>query len=282
MEAAEKEFGYMRRWIGELVWTAEEGIALLVGLVPTDINAAKRTATSDAVDLSQRIADRIASMNYACSAAGQERDFRLDQYRRFKKLWGVEKDNKDATVSDFINWSIEKKIQVPWIDWAKTTYPGLFAGEGEPHVLEDMNLALIKPISCREAQNNAILTKLKSLKYDPKKLPKIPNGKSWVKAEIWDALKRNRSIFSSKKVFNRAWLKCCWSTTCGLSDNVIEVAHIAFVSGGARFLGFGSARRSYQLKGSDRPQALLRTCPQSAASRRVMRRILAMRTKASA
>jgi hypothetical protein len=62
----------------------------------------------------------------------------------------------------------------------------------------------IKPIQRGKAQDYVILKTLRSMGYNPLRLPKNPNGKDGVKAEVRGALKDNK-LFTGTTVFRRAW-----------------------------------------------------------------------------
>lgn len=62
-----------------------------------------------------------------------------------------------------------------------------------------------QPVQRQQAQQTAILEALKAAGHDPLKLPKFRPGKPWVKGEIWNKLKAETQLFSSKKVFDTGW-----------------------------------------------------------------------------
>jgi hypothetical protein len=63
----------------------------------------------------------------------------------------------------------------------------------------------IKPVQRSAAQDAAIISALKTLGHDPKRLPKNAPGKPGVRSEVWAILKKNSKTFSSTKVFTNAW-----------------------------------------------------------------------------
>lgn len=62
-----------------------------------------------------------------------------------------------------------------------------------------------KPILKFPAQEEAILRAIQDRGHDPKALPARRNSQKWVKSEVWDVLKSEKSIFQSKSTFDKAW-----------------------------------------------------------------------------
>ncbi len=61
------------------------------------------------------------------------------------------------------------------------------------------------PMSRRKSQQEAILAELRSMGYDPKKLPPIVKGGRGIKHEIWQQCEPKKTTFVSKNVFKKAW-----------------------------------------------------------------------------
>lgn len=70
-------------------------------------------------------------------------------------------------------------------------------------------LTIAKPITRKkpegEVRRNAILTCIRALGHDPKRLPKRDAGRRGIKADVWDRLKGNNSLFPKRKSFNNTW-----------------------------------------------------------------------------
>lgn len=63
-----------------------------------------------------------------------------------------------------------------------------------------------KPVSRAVAQDAAILQAIRSMGYDPLKLPVPPAGRRGVKADVRAALEKKNQIFPTRsKVFEKAW-----------------------------------------------------------------------------
>jgi hypothetical protein len=63
----------------------------------------------------------------------------------------------------------------------------------------------IKPVQRSAAQDAAVISALKALGHDPKRLPKNSPGKPGVRSAVWAILKKDCKTFSSTKVFTNAW-----------------------------------------------------------------------------
>lgn len=64
----------------------------------------------------------------------------------------------------------------------------------------------LKPVQRSQAQNEAILSMLRSMGYDPAALPKRESGKAGVKAEVRHAL-GDGGMWVGTQVFNKAWAR---------------------------------------------------------------------------
>lgn len=69
----------------------------------------------------------------------------------------------------------------------------------------ETSVDMVRPLQRQQTQQAAILKACKAAGYDPLKLPKFRPGKPWVKGEVWGKLKVEKSIFTSRKVFDTAW-----------------------------------------------------------------------------
>lgn len=54
-------------------------------------------------------------------------------------------------------------------------------------------------------QESTILETIRKLNHDPLRMPKQKPGKAGIKAEVWQSLARNKSLFSSRSTFDGAW-----------------------------------------------------------------------------
>lgn len=117
-QAPGEDFGYVAHWLDELVWTAEEGIALLAGLRPIEVESPKLAAAPQPRSLDQVVADRTRAISEAVSVQGRRKATRLREYRRWKRLWDLETGGASARPSEFIDWAWKNRMDVPWGDWA--------------------------------------------------------------------------------------------------------------------------------------------------------------------
>ncbi|MFN3861703.1 MAG: hypothetical protein ACK4R2_09565 [Roseateles sp.] len=63
------------------------------------------------------------------------------------------------------------------------------------------------PLTRFAAQEQTILSQLASLGYDPKRLPNVKAGTPTAKRSCWEAVRDNRKVFRSRKVFDKAWAR---------------------------------------------------------------------------
>ena len=56
-------------------------------------------------------------------------------------------------------------------------------------------------------QESAILETIRKLNHDPLRIPKYKPGKSGIKAEVWESLARNKSLFQCRATFDKAWVR---------------------------------------------------------------------------
>lgn len=88
---------------------------------------------------------------------------------------------------------------VSLIEWAEKVGEG-----GTPETLA--NKPEIKHMPRQRAQEEMILKTLRDIGYEPLCLPKKPDGKDGVKAEVRKALRGN-PLFAGTTVFDKAWLR---------------------------------------------------------------------------
>jgi hypothetical protein len=60
------------------------------------------------------------------------------------------------------------------------------------------------PVQHCKAQDATLLSVIRKMKLDPKRLPKNPSGKQGVKVKVRQALKDN-TLFAGSTVFNKSW-----------------------------------------------------------------------------
>jgi hypothetical protein len=108
---------------------------------------------------------------------------------------------KRRIFSDELHWESLNEVWLKDKVGSSWRFPNPFESN---HVFQDSKS--LPPKGRLQSQNELILEIVRSLKADPKALPKYRAGQSdWIKSDVKiEALKR-KDVFTSEKVFNTAW-----------------------------------------------------------------------------
>lgn len=75
--------------------------------------------------------------------------------------------------------------------------------------LSQLSFLPVMPLTSKKTpgpeRKEAVLSCIRALGHDPKRLPKSKSGRRGVKADVWDRLKGNNSLFPKRKSFNNTW-----------------------------------------------------------------------------
>jgi hypothetical protein len=134
---------------------------------------------------------------------------------RYRLMWKSGRHEDRNPPGYYIDWVLNQGHKIPWLEWAiskgllsrELSKEKLTAQDKSEPILIGQDKPDIKnvPLGKQRQQEKAIVKMLENAGYDSLKFPKNSPGKKGVKAEIWATLEKDKKIFQSKNVFDKAW-----------------------------------------------------------------------------